>query len=144
MSNYDYTTSMNFSLDSSNREQLPTTLEQGQQGASSAIEYEPKFKQHQEDLQNLFGIEVTSLASMKYPWVIDEFYQAAVKELLLGTPFALDYLLDEKLLTKKDIEERGITEEMRDAAKKIVATYKGPRLVRAKSTLEESGILSGL
>ena len=103
--------------------------------------YEPKFIHIKEDLENLFQVKVTSEVSLRYPWVIDELYNAAIKELEQGTPFGLDYMIDEKLLTKEDIQERGITNEMRTNALAILEKYKGPRFTRAKEVFKESGIL---
>lgn len=105
------------------------------------IEYVPRFEHIKEDLLYLFDIEATSEASLSYPWEKDKFYGAALKELQLGTPFALDYFFDEQLLKKEDIT-LSRRQEMRPYAETILRTFKGPRLVRAKELFAAAGILT--
>ena len=62
---------------------------------SNVQEFEPKFKQTQEDLLYLFNLNVTSKNSLNYPWVKDEMYEKVTEELKLGTPNALDYMFKE-------------------------------------------------
>lgn len=106
-----------------------------------AIEFVPKFKHTQEDLLYLFNMQVTSETSLHYPFVKDELYQKAIEELKLGTPFALDYMFEEKLLTKDELKNRGI-QELKPYAKTILATYKGTRLTRAKTLFIDCGLLT--
>ncbi len=106
-----------------------------------AIEFVPKFSHIQEDLLYLFNIQVTSETSLQYPWVKDEMYAKAVEELKLGTPFALDYFFEEKLLTRDELRERGFY-ELKPYALTILKTFKGPRLTRAKDLFIDTGLLS--
>lgn len=105
-----------------------------------AVEFVPKFTHLQEDLQYLFTITVTSEASLQYPWVKDEMYAKVVEELKLGTPFALDYFFEEKLLTKDELKARGL-QELKPYAMTVLATYKGTRLKRARDLFIDSGLL---
>ncbi len=106
-----------------------------------AIEFVPRFRHIQEDLLYLFTINVTSETSLTYPWVKDEMYQKVIEELKLGTPFALDYMFEEKLLTKDELQERGF-QELKPYAMTILATYKGTRLTRARDLFINSGLLT--
>ncbi len=105
------------------------------------LEFVPKFNHIQEDLLYLFNIQVTSETSLHYPFVKDEMYQKVVEELKLGTPFALDYMFEEKLLTKDELRAHGI-QDLKPYAKTILATYKGTRLTRAKDLFIDSGLLT--
>jgi hypothetical protein len=106
-----------------------------------AVEFVPRFSHIQEDLLYLFTINITSEASLNYPWVKDEMYDKVVEELKHGTPFALDYMFEEKLLTKEELFTRGI-QELKPYAKTILATYKGTRLTRAKNLFIDCGLLT--
>jgi hypothetical protein len=106
-----------------------------------ALEFVPKFAHIQEDLLYLFNIQVTSETSLQYPWVKDEMYAKAVEELKLGTPFALDYFFEEKLLTRNELRERGFY-ELKPYALTILKTFKGTRLTRAKDLFIDTGLLS--
>ena len=106
-----------------------------------ALEFVPHFKHIQEDLLYLFTINITSEVSLNYPWVKDEMYGKAIEELQLGTPFALDYMFEEKLLTKEELHARGL-QELKPYAKTILATYKGTRLTRAKNLFIDCGLLT--
>ncbi len=109
--------------------------------APEAIEFVPKFAHIQEDLLYLFNIQVTSETSLQYPWVKDEMYAKAVEELKLGTPFALDYFFEEKLLTHNELRERGFY-GLKPYALTILKTFKGTRLTRAKDLFIDIGLLS--
>ena len=109
--------------------------------SSTSLEYVPRFKHIQEDLLYLFNIEATSEASLNYPWEKDKFYTASLKELQLGTPFALDYFFDEQLLKKEDIT-LSRRHEMQPYAETIIRTFKGPRLTRAKELFIAAGIFT--
>lgn len=109
--------------------------------APEAIEFVPKFAHIQEDLLYLFNIQVTSETSLQYPWVKDEMYTKAVEELKLGTPFALDYFFEEKLLTKDELRARGFY-DLKPYALTILKTFKGTRLTRAKDLFIDTGLLS--
>lgn len=104
-------------------------------------EFVPKFEHIKEDLGNLFNIEVTSETSLTYPWVKDELYQKVVEDFTAGKPFALDYMFEEGLLTKEDLEKRGI-QDMKPQALTIIKTIKGPRLTRIKDLFMSTGILT--
>ncbi len=114
---------------------------------SPVIEYVPKFAHIQEDLLFLFNVNVTSESTLNYEFVKDELYTKVIEELKLGTPFALDYMFEEeihgkKLLSREDLQERGI-QEMKPYAKTILANYKkGPRLLRAKNLFVDTGVLT--
>jgi hypothetical protein len=105
------------------------------------VEFVPHFTHIQEDLLYLFTINITSEASLNFPWVKDEMYNKVVEELRLGTPFALDYMFEEKLLTKEELHTHGI-QELKPYAITILTTYKGIRLTRAKNLFIECGLLT--
>lgn len=134
---------MNESLHLMNtREEKIISSEEITKPVNEVIEFVPKFNHIQEDLLYLFNINATSQSSLHYPFVKDEMYSKAIEELQLGTPFALDYMFEEKLLTKEDLQSRHI-EAMKPYAKTILATYKrGPRLTRAKDLFVDSGLLT--
>lgn len=122
--------------------EIPVSKQEVVETNLETIEFVPKFKHIKEDLKNLFQIEVTSETSLRYPWVKDEIYNAVMQELQQGTPFAFDYMFEEKLLTKEDLQGRGV-EEMKPYAKTILTTFKpGPRLTRAKDLFVNAGILT--
>jgi hypothetical protein len=106
-----------------------------------ALEFVPKFTHLQEDLLYLFNIQITSEASLRYPWVKDEMYAKTIEELKLGTPFALDYFFEEKLLTKDELASRSF-QELKPYAKTILEKYKGIRRTRAKDLFIDSGLLT--
>lgn len=106
-----------------------------------AIEYVEKFKHIQEDLKNLFNIEVTSYASLNYPWVKDEFYAKVIEDITSGKPFALDYMFEEKLLSKDDMVERGI-QNHKPQVIEILKKIKGPIGRRMKDLIVNVGILT--
>lgn len=106
-----------------------------------AVEYVEKFKHIQEDLKNLFNIEVTSHASLSYPWVKDELYTKVIEDLTLGKPFALDYMFEEGLLTKEDLHKRGI-EKMKPQVIEILTKIKGPIGRRMKDLIINAEILT--
>ena len=108
---------------------------------SNVQEFEPKFKQTQEDLLYLFNLNVTSKNSLNYPWVKDEMYEKVTEELKLGTPNALDYMFKEGLLTMEDLFTRRIY-ELKPYAITILQTYKGVRLTNAKELFINSGLLT--
>ncbi|MBP6948570.1 MAG: hypothetical protein KBC41_00845 [Candidatus Pacebacteria bacterium] len=105
------------------------------------IEFVPKFRHIQEDLLFLFNIEVTSETSLTYEWVKKELLDKAFEEIRLGTPFALDYMFEEQLLSKEDIR-KGSIQDIQPYAKTILKTYKGPRLTRAKNLFLDTGIFN--
>ena len=111
------------------------------QQTPDTLEFVPKFNHIQEDLLYLFNVQVTSESSLHYPFVKDEMYTKVVEELKLGTPFALDYMFEEKLLTKDELHARGI-QELKPYAKTILAKYKGIRRTRAKDLFIDSGLLT--
>jgi hypothetical protein len=106
-----------------------------------AIEFVPKFQHIKEDLQNLFNIEVTSNASLSYPWEKDVFYAKVVEDLNAGKPFALDYMFEEGLLTKEDLQERGIATTKAQAIE-ILKHIKGPIGRRMQDLMVNVGILT--
>ena len=106
-----------------------------------AVEFVPKFTHVKEDLLSLFNIQITSEASLQYPWVKDEMYAKIIKEIKLGTPFALDYFFEEKLLTKDELASRGF-QELKPYAMTILEKYKGIRRTRAKDLFINSGLLT--
>lgn len=106
-----------------------------------AIEYVSKFQHLKEDLENLFNIEVTSETSLSYPWVKDEMYEKVLEDFGEGKPFALDYMFEEGLLTKKDLEERGI-KNLKQQALDILKTFKDPRLTTIRNLFINTGILT--
>lgn len=132
---------LNGSVPESNERSL-----QNPNNTQEAHEYVPKFIHIQEDLQNLFNIEVTSERSLSYPWVKDELYAKVVEDLKVGKPFALDYMFEEtlhdkQLLSREDLQARGI-EKMKPEAKEILARIKGPIGRRMKDLIVNAGILT--
>ncbi len=107
----------------------------------TTIEFVPKFRHIQEDLLFLFNIEVTSETSLTYEWVKKELLDKAFEEIRLGTPFALDYMFEERLLSKEDTR-KGSIQDIQPYAKTILKTYKGPRLTRAKNLFLDTGIFN--
>lgn len=92
-------------------------------------EFVPRFTHIQEDLSNLFNIEVTSEASLRYDWVKDEMYGAILEDLHYAKPFALDYMIEEELLTFEDLKQRGIAEH-KEVLKTIIDGVRGQTKVR--------------
>jgi hypothetical protein len=126
---------MNFSPENSRQKQVE------QKPLPEAVEFVPKFEHIREDLLYLFNIQTTSEASLNYPWVKDELFLKVTEELKLGTPFALDYMLDENLLTREDLQSRNIN-ALKDYARTILTTYKGPRLARAIDNFINAGMFT--
>ena len=106
-----------------------------------AIEYVSKFEHLKEDLENLFNIEVTSETSLSYPWVKDEMYAKVLEDFREGKPFALDYMFEEGLLTKEDLQERGV-KDLKQQALDILKTFKDPRLTTVRNLFINTGILT--
>jgi len=106
-----------------------------------AIEYVSKFHHLKEDLENLFNIEVTSETSLSYPWVKDGMYEKVIEDFNVGKPFALDYMFEEGLLTKEDLEARGI-KNLKPQALDILKTFKDPRLTTVRNLFINTGILT--
>ncbi len=120
---------------------VPPEIDTTEPEPQELTEFVPKFVHTQEDLSNLFNIEVTSETSLQYPWVKDEMYAKVIEELKLGTPFALDYFFEEKLLTRDDLSARNFY-ELKPYALTILKTFKGNRLNRARELFIDSGLLS--
>lgn len=127
-------------------------------------EYVSEFTQNKKELKDLFNIEVTSEASLKYPWVIKEFYELAMDNLKSGDPFALEEFFNRNLLAEVDIRALLTKEEpqkrneiklsARTILKKYTENHKGldlsklselsdpSRLARAKNIFIDTGILN--
>jgi hypothetical protein len=103
--------------------------------------YVEKFKYIQKDLKDLFTIEITSEASLSYPWVKDELYAKVIEDFNAGKPFALDYMIHEGLLTKRDLQERGI-QSIKPKALEALTLLRGPRFHDAKDIFVTAGILT--
>jgi hypothetical protein len=103
--------------------------------------YVHKFEVIKEALK-MFGIEVTSEVSLRYPWVKDEMYHAAVNELKNGSTYALEYMLGEELLTKDDVVSRGIRAAAKDTATSLIHTLKNQQRAQAAKLFIDTGILS--
>jgi hypothetical protein len=104
-------------------------------------EYVEKFKYIKKDLEDLFQIEVTSYGSLTYPWVKDELYAKVIEDFNAGKPFALDYMVKEGLLTKEDLEARGI-QSIKPKALEALTLLKGPRFNDAKKLFVDAGLLT--
>lgn len=108
---------------------------------------EPRFRQLKEDLAFMFNIEVTSEASLKYPWVKDELFSKVVAGLTNDEYFALDFMANEELhggeplLSKEDFIRRGIR-SYQDHARTILHKYKGQHLANVKQLFTLSGIMT--
>lgn len=126
---------------SNNPEKVIPPIPVPEQNSPEAIEYVSKFEHLKEDLENLFNIEVTSEASLSYPWVKDEMYAKILEDFEEEKPFALDYMFEEGLLTREDLEKRGI-KDMKPQALHILQTFKGPRLISAKNLFIATGLLT--
>lgn len=105
------------------------------------VEYEPKFKQHQEDLKYLFAIDVHDEASLSNPFLKNEMYEKVLDDFKEGKPFALDYMFEEGLLTRDDLESRGI-KNLKEQALKILGTFKDPRFTSIKKLFINTGIIT--
>lgn len=118
---------------------LEKSTEEKPLSSPKVIEFVPRFNQTQEDLLYLFNIKVTSPASLNYDWVKKEFLEKVKEEIKLGTPFALDYMFEEKLLTKEDLKVLR-SSELQPYIATILKTYRGTRLERAKNLFIDAGI----
>ncbi len=130
-----------FNNASSNPEKITPPIVGVEKISPEAIEYVSRFEHLKEGLENLFNIEVTSEVSLSYPWVKDEMFAKVLDDFKEGKPFALDYMFEEGLLTKKDVQERGI-QKIKPQALYILQTFKGPRLTRAKDLFIATGIVT--
>lgn len=118
-------------------EKMHTTEE----AVPSVEEFVPEFELQKEALEKIFNIEVPYARALDFPWVKDELY-AKVKEGLENNEyFALDFMIEENLLTKKDLQERKIN-TLQDHARVILHKYKGPRLVQAKKLFITAGLFT--
>lgn len=108
---------------------------------------EPRWKQLKEDLAFMFNVEVTSEASLKYPWVKDELFSKVVEGLINDEYFALDFMANEELhngeplLSKEDFISRGIR-SYQDHARIILKKYKGQHLASVKQLFTLSGLMT--
>jgi hypothetical protein len=119
----------------------PTPKQEVAKPSQEAFETEEKFKYIKEDLENLFNIEVTSYASLNYPWVKDELYAKVIEDFNEGKPFALDYMFKEGLLTQEDLRVRGI-QSIKPKALEAITLLKGPRFYEAKELFVNTGLLT--
>lgn len=111
------------------------------------IEFVPKFNHIQEDLKAMFTIEVADERSLFSPQTKDLMYAKVVEDLKLNSPYALDYMFEEelnkkKLLTREELQERGI-QHMKPEALQILQTTTGTwQRTRAKNLFIDTGILT--
>lgn len=103
--------------------------------------FEPKFKHIQEDLKYMFLIDVEDEHDLKSHTIKNKMYDVMIRELENGSHYALDYFIEENLLTENDIKEEDIP-KLRSDASKILDTLKGPRLISAKNLFIKAGIIS--
>lgn len=106
-----------------------------------AIEYVPKWKHIQEDLQYMFGIEIKSEDNLYEAETKNKLYESVLEDMRQGKPFALDYMFEEGLLTKEDLEKRGI-KDLKQQALNILKTFKDPRLTSIRNLFINTGILT--
>lgn len=109
--------------------------------SKEAIEYVPKFKHIQEDLQYMFEIKVENEDDLYSTKIKDKLYKNVREDIQQGKPFALDYMFEEGLLTKEDLEKRGI-KDLKQQALSILKTFKDPRLTSIRNLFINTGILT--
>jgi hypothetical protein len=107
-----------------------------------SIEYIPKWKHIQEDLNYLFQITIDDEASLSSEKIKKELYEKAVKDLCDGEYFALDYMFEEGLLSIEDLHEYGIL-NYKDRALQILQSLRSTgRYNQAKNLFIATKILS--
>lgn len=111
------------------------------QKALEAVEYVEAFKEIQEDLKFMFAIHVENEDDLSSPLIKDKLYEKVIEDLNAGKPFALDYMVEEKLLSKDDIIGRGI-QNYKPQVIEILKKIKGPIGRRMKDLIVNVGILS--
>ena len=89
----------------------------------------------------MFGINVENENDLSSPELKNKFYTKVIEDLTSGKPFALDYMFEEKLLSKEDMKERGI-QTYKQQAVEILAKIKGPLGRRMKDLIINTGILT--
>jgi hypothetical protein len=126
-------------ITSSSLEQLPTPHHYNQE--YTATEYVSRFKVLQDDLKYMFDIIVPYENALLFPWVKDELYTKVIEGLQEGNYFSLDYMLEEGLLSRDDLLNRGIR-DYKDLAIAMIQKAKDKRRTRAKELVLQAGILS--
>ncbi len=110
--------------------------------APETEEYEPKFKQHQEDLKHMFKIEVSDENELHSREVKEKMYDYAVNDLQQGRPFSLNYFINEKLLSSQDIKDKDLPMLESYALKILEKLRSTAMLTETKNLFLDTGIVT--
>jgi hypothetical protein len=111
---------------------------------STPHEYVPKWQHIKEDLKYMFQIDVDTEADLDRSEIKQQMYTKALDELRARSPFALDYFIEEKLLSVSDIRDSDRAEIVKYAYE-ILRLMKNPSPMRKRTEelfLEETDILT--
>lgn len=105
-------------------------------------EFVPKSLHHQEDLRYMFGIKAENENELYGEEIKEKMYEEAVKELKNGSAFALDYFINEGLLSRNNIKQEDIP-MLREHALRILSTTKNiTRRTSFQNLFLDTGILT--
>jgi hypothetical protein len=105
-------------------------------------EYEPQFKQIQEDLKYMFTIDVESEEELHSQEVKAKLYTRAVEDLHQGNSFSLEHFAEYELITPSDIKPEDLKQLHIDALAILQNLRSTARLSTAKKLFIELGILT--
>lgn len=107
-----------------------------------SIEYIPKWKQVQDDLRYLFGITIESEQSLTTEETKVLLYKTACNGIMAGEYFSLDYMFEEGLLTKEDIQKQEVS-KLKPYALSILNNLRSiGQYNQAKNLFIDTGILT--
>lgn len=109
------------------------------------LETIPLYVNHFDELakvtEKLFGVVIPSEEALHFALIKNELYGKVKEDLEENRYFALDFMIEEGLLTKKDLVMRGVR-DLQDHARIILRTYKASRFVQAKKLFILAGIFT--
>lgn len=109
---------------------------------ASVEEYEPQFKQIQEDLKYMFEIDIHEERELHSAEIKKKMYAKALQYLKMSNPFGLHYFFDKKLLTQDDIPESDMP-ALKTYATKTLASLKNINMrTEAENLFFGTGILT--
>lgn len=102
-----------------------------------------------EEILRSYGIEIKEkdehteniVGTIDDPMIKDQMYEAVVNELNNGSTYALEFMLEDKLLSHEDLIQRGVR-NCKEAAIKLLRTSTGVQRTRDKESFIASGILT--
>jgi hypothetical protein len=99
-----------------------------------------------EEILKLFGINVTKedfdeYGNIKNPTIKDQVYEALLEELEEGKSATLEFVITDKLLSKEDLQERGL-EKLKQPSLALLQKSKGQARSNEIKWCIESGILT--